>query len=350
MRKTPTILVVDDDEGLLLLMAGALSAEGHEVATAGSGRAALQWLEGRRPALMLLDLKLRDLDAPVLLEQLRRADSAVPFLVVTGQGDEKVAVEMMKHGALDYVLKSTGMLDLLPGVVRRALATLARDAALAAAQRERRRLEEEIVAAGERERNSIGEELHDNLGQQHTAIGLMCSALKVDAAGHPGIVRQVQQIELMLSEAVMQARLLAHGLVTLGPGPDALQAGLAKLAARTDMLGGVSCRFECPEPVALADPQTSTHLYRIGQEAVNNAFKHAHAHQIHIRLERKKAALLLEISDDGDGLPPRSAGAPYGAGLGVMRRRATVIGAELTVVSRRGNGVTIRCRLPLKPA
>ena len=341
------ILVVDDDEGLLILMAEALRAEGHEVATAVSGRAALKWLEAHRPVLMLLDLKLRDLDAPALLEILRRDDASVPFVVVTGQGDEKVAVEMMQHGALNYVLKSTGLLDLLPGVVRRALATLAQDVALSAGHQERLRLEHEIVTISERERHNIGADLHDNLGQQLTAIQMMCTALKLESAADPPLADRLSQVCLWLNEAVKQTRLLAHGLVPVGQGPDALQTGLAELAARTAAPDLVRCQFECPEPVALAEAQTSTHLYRIAQEAVNNALKHAHARQILIRLERKKSALLLEISDDGKGLPPLSSDAPDGVGLGVMRHRAAVMGAELNVVSKPGKGVTIRCRLPL---
>ena len=330
-------------------MAEALRGEGHEVVSAGSGRDALKWLEAHRPVLMLLDLKLRDLDAPALLEKLRRDGVAVPFVVVTGQGDEKVAVEMMQHGALDYVLKSTGLVDLLPGVVRRALTTLAQGKALSAMRQERLRLEHEIVTISERERHNIGADLHDGLGQTLTAIQMMCTAIKLEFAADPVLPDRLSQVCLWLNEAVKQTRLLAHGLVPVGQGPDALQTGLAELAARTAAPGLVRCQFECPEPVALADPCKTAHLYRIAQEAVNNALKHAHAREVLIRLKRNKNALLLEISDDGVGLPPLSANASDGVGLGVMRHRATVIGAELDLVSRPAKGVTVRCRLPLSP-
>src|SRR5690606_7186278 len=123
----PRILVVDDDEGLLVLIADTLSSEGYEIIAAGSGAQALACLEKQMPDLMLLDLKMKDFGGPTLLKRLKRDDSPVPFVVVTGQGDEKVAVEMMKHGALDYVMKDTGLLELLPGVVRRALAAVERD-------------------------------------------------------------------------------------------------------------------------------------------------------------------------------------------------------------------------------
>src|SRR2546430_2644824 len=83
---------------------------------------------------MLLDLNMRDVGGTALIKRLHRADAPVPFIVVTGQGDEKVAVEVMKQGALDYVMKDTGLLDLLPSVVRRALAAVERERSLADAQ------------------------------------------------------------------------------------------------------------------------------------------------------------------------------------------------------------------------
>ncbi len=342
------ILIVDDDEGLLILMAEALRAEGHDIATAASGQAALKWLGAHTPDLMLLDLKLRDVNALAMLEKLHAAASPVPFIIVTGQGDEKVAVEVMKHGALDYVMKNTALLDLLPGVVKRTLGAIAQERALAAAGAERRRLEAEVIAVGERERHSIGADLHDGLGQQLTAIELLCAALKNDVSGKDRrLSERLENISGMLREAVAQTRFLSRGLVPLGQGPDALQSGLAELAERTNELAGVRCRFECREPVALADPAVAGQLYRIAQEATNNALKHARASRVTIRLAKKGGRLLLEVADDGAGLP-KEPGDRQGLGLEVMQHRAKVIGAKLTIHSKRGEGVTIACELPFK--
>jgi signal transduction histidine kinase len=346
------ILVVDDDAGLLILMGEVLRAEGHDVVTVGSGQAALKWLETASPDLMLLDLKLRDVNAAALLERIRRISSPVPFIIVTGQGDEKTAVEMMKRGALDYVMKSTALLDLLPGVVKRALGAIAQERALADAQAERVRLEAEVLAASERERRRIGADLHDGLGQQLTAIELMCAALKMDVEhAHPETAERLQQISDLLSEVVAQTRSLAHGLyltrslVPGGGGSDALKAGLAELAERTNNLD-IRCDFETRGPVGVSDPAVAGHLYRIAQEATNNAIKHARASRMTIRLTNSKKRLRLEISDNGTGLAAPSADHP-GLGLDVMRNRAGMIGAKLTVLSKRG--VTILCELPLPP-
>jgi PAS domain S-box-containing protein len=458
---------VDDDEGLVILMAETLRAEGYDVATAGSGAAALAGVAERTPDLMLLDLKLQDLGGPALLKRLKREDAPVPFVVVTGQGDEKVAVEMMKHGALDYVMKSTGLLDLLPGVVRRALdaigqarvladaqaglrASEARFAAavratndgvwewqmpedrvyfsdrwkailghepaeisdeldewrkrvhpedrerLARAQREffaggetafsleyrlrakdgsyrwilsravllrdaqgrpvrmtgadtditaRKQLEKEILRISDREQWRIGQDLHDGLGQQLTAIELMCQSLKGDLEDlRPDVVEQVSRMGKRLREAISQTRSLAHGLTPFMLDATGLQAALAELAQRTASLGRVQCRLVCPAPVLLTDREASGHLYRMAQEAVSNALKYAGAREIVIRLTGGEGALQLEISDDGKGLPRKKKSAP-GIGLQVMQHRANAIGAELAVISPPGRGLTIRCTL-----
>lgn len=343
------LLVVDDDEGLLLLMAARLREEGYVVATAASARAARARLAAGAPDLMFLDLKLADGSGPDLVAALQRERQAVPFVVVTGRGDERAAVEVMRQGALDYVMKDAALLDRLPAVAQRALHAVAQDRALDAAQAEHRRLEQEVVAISERERHSIGADLHDNLGQQLTALELMCTLAKTEAAPHPALARRLDQMARMLREAITQVRFLARGLVPVGPGPDSLQVGLAELAERTSALGRPRCRLECPEPVATADPFLAGHLYRIAQEAVNNAVKHAQAAEVVIRLLRREGTLLLAVEDDGTGLARRKDAPAAGIGLSVMRHRANAIGATLVVDSRRGGGVSVRCSLPFNP-
>ncbi len=342
---SPQILAVDDDEGLLVLMAETLRAEGYLVETAGSGAAALRWLRVNRPDLMLLDLKMRDLGGVALLEQLRADEVAIPFLVITGQGDAKAAAAVMKQGALDYLMKDMGLLDLLPGVVRQALSAIEKERVLAVSHRERRRLEAEVLKISEREQRRIGEDLHDGLGQQLTAIELMCAGLREEAMrGHPALAPRLDQVGRMLREAISQTRQLARGLVPVSDDPDALRMGLAELAARTDSLGRVKCRLDSPASVPIFDPAVAGNLYRIGQEAVNNALKHAGAKQVLIRLVRSARSLQLQVTDDGRGLTRTD---DRGLGLEVMKHRASVIGAQLAVDSKRGRGVTVTCTLPL---
>ena len=142
-----TLFVVDDDLGLARLIERALKRAGYSTASANSGRDALAWLSEHQPSLLLLDLKLQDLDGAELIDQLESAKRSVPFIVITGQGDERVAVEMMKRGALDYVVKDAQFLELVPTIVQRALAQIERDRRLAVAEEALRSSEAMLTTA-----------------------------------------------------------------------------------------------------------------------------------------------------------------------------------------------------------
>jgi signal transduction histidine kinase len=127
--------------------------------------------------------------------------------------------------------------------------------------------------------------------------------------------------------------------------PDALWASLVELVQQTNSLGRAECRLECPEVVLVDNPATAGQLYRIAQEAVNNALKHSRAKRITVSLARGADALELGVTDNGRGF-----GKVHHPGLGlqVMSHRASMIGAELTVEAKPGKGTAIRCRLVLQ--
>jgi PAS domain S-box-containing protein len=128
------VFIVDDDQGLLRLIDRALQREGFSTAVASSGQAALGWLAQNRADLMLLDLKLQDLEGQELVRQLSETNHCPPFIIITGQGDERVAVEMMKRGARDYLVKDVDFLQFVPAVVKRALEQLDKERRLAEAE------------------------------------------------------------------------------------------------------------------------------------------------------------------------------------------------------------------------
>ncbi len=141
------VLVVDDDHALTRLIQRILQREGFTTASAGSGQEAAAWLAGNRASLMLLDLKLRDVEGRDLIRRLVNERHSLPFIVITGQGDERVAVEMMKQGAMDYLVKDVNFLQFLPEVVRRALDQIDKEVRLAAAE-EQARLGQTIIEQG----------------------------------------------------------------------------------------------------------------------------------------------------------------------------------------------------------
>jgi signal transduction histidine kinase len=127
---------------------------------------------------------------------------------------------------------------------------------------------------------------------------------------------------------------------------DGLMGALKQLVHRAGVPGKIECRFVCRVPVTLDNSQTARHLYRIAQEAVNNALKHARPRCIQIALSRAQGTLRLQIKDDGCGLHKRKK--KSGMGLEIMRHRAHAVGASLEIGSKPGQGVIVTCTLPLK--
>src|SRR6266404_972789 len=129
-----TVFVVDDDRGLVRLIERALHREGFLTSSANSGTSALDWLAQKHADLMLLDLKLQDIEGQELVNRLSGANRCPPFIIITGQGDERVAVEMMKRGARDYLVKDVDFLQFVPAVVRRTLEQVDKERRLAEAE------------------------------------------------------------------------------------------------------------------------------------------------------------------------------------------------------------------------
>ncbi len=225
----------------------------------------------------------------------------------------------------------------------------AKFAATASRLREREteqlRLEREVLEISESERRRIGHDVHDSLGQRLTAASLTTNAL-VGAleTGAPALAERGEEIGRQLRDAIAETRALSHGLAPVALVADGLMTALGLLAENTSRGGAARCIFECAETVHLAYPEIAGHLYRIAQEAVNNALKHAAASEIRIGLERRDGVLLLDVEDDGEGFE-ESALPNDGIGLRVMRYRARLINGRLEIGSAPAGGTRISCRV-----
>jgi len=208
---------------------------------------------------------------------------------------------------------------------------------------ERKELERRVIEAGEAERRSIGRDLHDSLGQELTGLGLLAEAMGRSAsAGSPGAVDMADQMISLAREAIAQVRAMSRGLDPVALGGGGLAGGLAELAAGVEQQSGIPCTFRCHEDVSIEDEQVATQLYRIAQEAVNNAVRHAKAGRIDISLTAHRSGVLLVVTDDGRGI---SGEGGNGMGMRTMRYRASVLGGTLDVRPRPDGGTTVTCSL-----
>jgi PAS domain S-box-containing protein len=211
---------------------------------------------------------------------------------------------------------------------------------------ERKRLEKEIQEVSEQEKRRIGQDLHDGLGQYLTGVSFMAKVLQQKLAdkGLPEAA-DAQKISELVNKTVSQTRDLARGLCPVELETNGLQAALLELAASVDKLFDASCTLECNHPVLIYDTAAGIHLYRIAQEAVNNAFKHGKASQIVVGLAAGEGTIILTVRDNGCGLP-KGLTKSKGMGLRVMNYRAGMIGASVTLQGAPGGGTLVSCTMP----
>lgn len=215
---------------------------------------------------------------------------------------------------------------------------------------ENKRLEWEIQNVSEQEKRRIGQDLHDGLGQYLTGIACLVKVVEQKlGAGRPVDVSEVQPITGLVNDTIVQARDLARGLCPVELESGGLAAALAEIARRTARVK-VRCTLTASPELPPIENDTAIHLYRIAQEGVNNALKHGQPKRIRLSLAAQKSRLVLRIDDDGCGLPPEGP-TEGGMGLRVMRYRAKLIGAALTLRSRSPRGATLLCAMPIpRPA
>jgi PAS domain S-box-containing protein len=231
----------------------------------------------------------------------------------------------------------------------------------------RRQLELDIVQAAVEEQRRIGQDIHDGLCQDLVGIAFQADfiARQLQAAGF-GEAAGVNKVAAAIRDAAVQARHLSHGLNPVDLRGGGLAVALEALAMKISQTSAVVCTLDAGSVAHAGDDARVTHVYRIAQEAVNNALKHGKPRRIAIRLAMKGGRIVLTVADDGVGLPsiPRDTGRPArkaaatstplpqsdGIGLRSMQYRAQMIGADFDIRPRRGRGTVVTCSVPVQPA
>lgn len=188
------------------------------------------------------------------------------------------------------------------------------------------------------------------MGQHLTGIAFMAKVQEQKLAE-----RQIPEaadaakIVQFVNDAILKTRELARGLLPVVSDAHGLMSALQLHAAEIGDLFGVECRFHCEEPVLIHDAPMATHLYRIAQEAVNNAIKHGHPKLILMRLYAGEREGTLIIKEDGVGIT-RPMGPHAGVGMHIMNYRTGMIGGTLEIRRDQPHGTVVTCRFPIPVA
>ncbi len=213
---------------------------------------------------------------------------------------------------------------------------------------ERLDVERRIIDAATAEQERIGQEIHDGIGQGLTAVSLLAGALRrqLQQAGQGRAAASLDSLILQLEQLQRDARLLAHGLSPLHIGPDGLESALRLLVDNTRAASEIACSLDIRGPIPDLPPVAALHLYRIAQEAIGNALRHARARSIEVVVAQEASSLRLRVCDDGIGLAGEDS-TRKGLGLSILQYRARSIGATLSVRGAPGAGTCVDCLLRL---
>lgn len=209
---------------------------------------------------------------------------------------------------------------------------------------ERKRTERHLAEAGVKERHRIARELHDSIGGQMTGIALLVKAMqnKADRAGDES-AKDLEELAGYISEAHAQLRAISSGLAPVEMIPEGLCKALEALADQINGSDSIRCQF-IGDGTEVEDPTVALHLYRIAQEAISNAIRHAAPSRIDIQLEQEGPFTTLSISNDGHSIQhhPDSSG---GMGICTMKNRADLIQGDLRVAPAEGGGTVVTCHI-----
>ena len=210
---------------------------------------------------------------------------------------------------------------------------------------ERFRLEREILEISDREQARIGQDIHDGLCQQLIGLAICANSLEQGlSAKELPEAESARKISRWLDESITEARGVCQGLYPIRLSTQGLPPALEELAAATQKRHGLECHCAFGDTGLQCDTPTSTHLYRIAQEALNNTVKYSGARHVWIELQSFPQGMALSIRDDGKWMTPKTSRLS-GMGLHIMEYRARLIGGTLHC-SPGASGTMVSCIVP----
>jgi signal transduction histidine kinase len=350
--------IVETEIEILLLEDSPLDAElvehalrrgglSYKVDQVDTKRAFVHRLEQRVPDLILSDFSLPTIDGYAALTIAQKLCPEVPFIFVSGTLGEETAIETLKKGATDYVLKHR--LSRLVPSVHRALREAKERAERRQAQEQLRQSHKQLRTLSvhlqhvrEEEQIRIAREVHDELGQALTGLKLQLTWLasrlpKESRALHS----KTRSMAANIDETIHAVRRIA---TELRPGvldTAGLLAALEWQANQFQLQTGILCEVKTDMKETIWDQDLNTAFFRIFQEALTNVIRHARASRVEVNLAEADGQIVLEVKDNGRGISEAEIHNTKSIGLLGIHERAALLGGSLRIQGQPGEGTTL---------
>jgi signal transduction histidine kinase len=367
------VLIADDNSDMRQYLARLLS-EQYEVETVADGQAALQAAQRRTPDLIVSDVMMPILDGFELLKALRADEQTrtIPVILLSARAGEESRVEGVQAGADDYLVKPFSARELLARVSGRLeIAWLQRERELQLrvsqaeleqkvqertrellnASEELRELSARILQAQDEDRRRIARELHDGAGQLLAALGMEASNLASEGDRLSSrAAASLKNIESLIAQMNTDIRTMSHLLYPPLLDAVGLQSALKDYVSGFAERSGIPVSLDLPEAIERLDRDYEVSLFRIVQECLTNIHRHSGSKTASIRILRNDGALVLEVRDEGRGMPAErlSEIQSRGSGVGIrgMRERTLQLSGTMSIESD-GSGTRIRVVIPV---
>jgi len=350
------VLLVEDDEDDYVIIRDLLSrveGEAYQLEWVSSCQEAIEKVTLNQHDVCLVDYLLGERNGVQLTHDFKRHGFQAPVILLTGQGSHEVDRRAMKEGVADYLEKNELSPMLLERAIRHAIERSKTLHALRESEQQLRILSAKLLETQENERRVIAQELHDSIGSSLTAIryGLEEKLHRMgdDRAAPEGI--GLEQIIAIVRDTTEEVHRISSNLRPSVLDDIGFLAAIGSLCRELQgVYGGV--RIETRVDVREDDVHESLGIviYRILQEALNNAFKHSRADTIQVRLKKAEGFLELSITDNGEGFdlarPLKRGNLMEGMGLIGMKERALLSNGVFEIRSETGQGTSIRVIWP----
>jgi len=299
--------------------------------------------------VVVSDYNLPGFSGLVALDLLKASGLAIPFLLLSGEIGEDAAVEAMRNGASDYLLKNN-MTRLVPALLRAVEANETRQARaladheLGQSKQRLRELAQHLQTSVEAERAAIAREIHDDVGGSLTALNFDLAWI-ARHSDSPAVRQRVASALETVAHAIEASQRVMHNLrpAILEQG---LVAALQWMSSRFERRTGVACHFRSDCDALALPAGVPLVAYRTAQEALTNITKHSGATQVAIDLTLSAGTLTLEISDNGRGVRSADLAKARSFGIRGLHERASTVGGWVDLSSN-GRGTTLILSVPL---
>jgi len=356
MKSPLSILHLEDSHPDAELIKAALDREGIvcnavRVETRGAFMAAI---DRGGFDIIFADYSLPDFDGLSALAIAKERSPSIPFIFISGVMGEELAIETLKSGATDYILKER--ISRLAPSVRRALEEATEkmgrrkaDKELERSHEQLRKLAAHLQSIREEERTNIAREMHDELGQALTALKMDLFAMKKKLATNQGIETLPELVEADLKLVNTTLKTVKRLCTELRPSildHLGLGAAIEWQAQEFQKRSGIGCEVNLVPSDTTFDGDFSSALFRIFQESLTNVLRHAKATKVMTTLSDQGGSIILEIADNGIGITNEHLSKPNSFGLMGMRERVQSCNGEIRIAGSQNAGTTITVIVP----